>query len=89
MTPTIEQDKDIDKTQVLYGIVEIINFVLPLFPLLRKKLEVCVDYTYPSLHFTTEPIWKAYVETDERGIKIRYLTDIRKENIDYCKELTL
>jgi hypothetical protein len=71
----------------LYGLNEIIDFVVPLFAALRNKLDVCLDYTGPAIHFTTKPIWKAYQETDERGIKIRYLTDIRKENIYYCKEL--
>jgi hypothetical protein len=57
--------------QVLYGVDVIIIFIVPLFVLIRKRLDICV----------------AYQETDERGIKIRYLTEIRKENIYYCKEL--
>ena len=87
MIPTKEENEATEKTRVLYGIDEILTFVVPLFAALRKKLDVCLDYTGPAIHFTTEPIWKAYLETDERGIKIRYLTDIRQENIHYCKEL--
>jgi two-component system, OmpR family, sensor histidine kinase VicK len=87
LAPRTEEDTTVEGTRVLYGLNEILDFVVPLFAALRKKLDVCLDYTGPALHFTTEPIWKAYLQTDQRGIKIRYLTDIRKDNIYYCKEL--
>jgi hypothetical protein len=89
LAPTIEENENerMEKTQVLYGVDEIIKFIVPLFALIRKRLDICVDYSTPSIQFETKPVWKAYQETDERGIKIRYLTEIRKENIYYCKEL--
>jgi integrase/recombinase XerD len=49
----------------------IIEFIIPLFTAIRKRLDICVDYTTPSLQFATEPVWKAYLGTSERGIRIR------------------
>jgi hypothetical protein len=33
------------------------------------------------------PITKANYKMKERGVKIRYITEITKENVHYCKEL--
>ena len=67
MTPTIEEGQDL----VLYGVDdEIIEFIIPLFAAIRKRLDICVDYTTP-LRFATEPIFlvKAYLQTDQRGFR--------------------
>ena len=32
-------------------------------------------------------IWKENLEVDKRGIKIRFLTDIKNENLEYCKSM--
>jgi hypothetical protein len=46
---TTEEGKGLEGTQVLYGIDEIIKFILPRFAALRKKLDVCLDYTGPCV----------------------------------------
>jgi hypothetical protein len=33
------------------------------------------------------PITKAYRELNERGVRIRFISEITRENIEYCKEL--
>ena len=35
----------------------------------------------------TEPVWKGVIESYNRGIKSRYITEITSENAKYCKEL--
>jgi hypothetical protein len=62
-----EENEDVEKTQVLYGVDEIIKFIVPLFAVIRKKLDICVDYNTPSIQIETEPIWQAYLETNERN----------------------
>ena len=46
-----------------------------------------MDYTRPTLAITIDPIRGAFVDAKKRGIKLRYLTDISKDNISSCKEL--
>ena len=46
-----------------------------------------MDSTRPTLAIDIESIKKSFVDTKSRGIKLRYLTEITKDNIDYCKEL--
>jgi signal transduction histidine kinase len=46
-----------------------------------------MNYTRPPLAITIDPIRGAFVDTKKRGIKLRYLTEITKDNISFCKEL--
>ncbi|MFL6405927.1 MAG: hypothetical protein ACJ71F_02505, partial [Nitrososphaeraceae archaeon] len=46
-----------------------------------------MNYTRPTLAITIEPIRVAFNDAKERGIKLRYLTEISKDNISFCKEL--
>ena len=46
-----------------------------------------MNYTRPPLAILIEPIKNAFLDGKSRGIKLRYLTEITKDNIAYCKEL--
>jgi signal transduction histidine kinase len=35
----------------------------------------------------TEPIMQAYVDLKRRGIRVRFITEITQENIEYCREI--
>ena len=53
-------------------------------------MDTCHDYHGPSAVTAAEPIWLELLKLEKRGIKIRFLTDITKENITACKKfLTL
>ena len=46
-----------------------------------------MDYTRPPLAITIDPIRGAFIDAKKRGVKLRYLTEITRDNISYCKEL--
>jgi len=46
-----------------------------------------MNYTRPPLAIGLEPIRKAFLHAKRRGICLRYLTEITKDNLAYCKEL--
>jgi two-component system, OmpR family, sensor histidine kinase VicK len=46
-----------------------------------------MNYTRPQLAIALDPIRNAFVDAKNRGVKLRYLTEITTENITYCKEL--
>jgi two-component system, OmpR family, sensor histidine kinase VicK len=46
-----------------------------------------MNYTRPELAIVLEPIRKAFLDAKRRNVKLRYLTEITKDNISYCKEL--
>jgi two-component system sensor histidine kinase VicK len=77
-----------EKTEVIYGEENIIGSTLKLFSVARSTLNNCLDSTGPSLDVIPgHPITRAHYEMKERGVRIRYITEITKENANYCKEL--
>jgi two-component system, OmpR family, sensor histidine kinase VicK len=80
----------VERTEVIEGPENILSFILSRYVYIKKDIDACFDYSGPSHITTTEPIWQELSKLDKRGVKIRFLTDIRKGNINYCKKfLTL
>lgn len=52
------------------------------------KIDACVDHTRPSLILQIKGIKKAFYDARERGIKLRYITEITADNVSFCKELS-
>lgn len=77
-----------EKTEVIYGEENIVDSTLKLFSGARLTLNNCLDSTGPSMDVIPgHPITRAHYEMKERGVRIRYITEITKENVNYCKEL--
>ena len=52
----------------------------------EKKWDLCLESNVP--HFSmSERIRKGYLDARDRGLRIRYLTEITKDNLEYCKEI--
>ena len=73
--------------KIVYGISNVVGTELQCFSNSKKKIDTCMNYTKPPLAIAIEPIRSAFVDAKRRGIKLRYLTEITKDNISYCKEL--
>jgi signal transduction histidine kinase len=46
-----------------------------------------MNYTRPQLAVALDPIRNAFIDAKNRGVRLRYLTEITTENISFCKEL--
>jgi signal transduction histidine kinase len=76
------------KTKVFYGADNVINTELEFFYNSKNnKIDTCMNYTRPQLAIEIQSIKKAFIDAKSRGVRLRYLTDIRAENISFCKEL--
>ena len=53
----------------------------------KNSMDLCYENTAPSIVIEVEAYWKGYAEIRARGGKIRIITEITKENINYCKKL--
>ena len=53
----------------------------------NNKIDACVDYTRPSLAIDFLALKNAFLNAKKRGVKLRYVTEITKDNISYCKQL--
>jgi two-component system sensor histidine kinase VicK len=73
-----------EKTEILYGPKNVMDILLQ-FLSKANRIDSCGDYKGPSV--SIEAYKNLLIDLKTRGIKFRYVTDITKENISYCKEL--
>ena len=76
-----------ESTEVFYGTDVVINTVLQFLYLTDGKIDACVDYTRPSLAIDIHVLKEAFLDAKKRGVRLRYVTEITKDNVSYCKRL--
>ena len=76
------------KTEVLYGAENILKSTLEITSEIKHSIDNCIDSSAP-LSFVSKdlPMFKALSEAKKKGIKSRFITEITRNNISYCKEL--
>jgi hypothetical protein len=84
---TATSDEHDEKTEVWYGVEYIINNTLQTLSKIRYRFDNCGDIRHPSIIITTEPVRKAFLDVKNRGVRTRFITEITKDNLHYCKEL--
>ena len=82
-----DSDAPSERTEVWLGIDNVISRSLEVMSRIRATYDLCLDISGPYLILETEPIKKAYFELKNRGVKIRFITEITTNNISYCKEM--
>jgi signal transduction histidine kinase len=82
-TPNTESK---ERTEVLSGEQNVMDTILH-FLSIADRIDSCGDYKAPSLIIEVEAYKKLLLDLKAKGIKLRYITDITKDNIRYCKEL--
>ena len=88
-SPNYNRDKKryVEFTRVFYGVENVVNSVLQFLTQTANKVDACVDQTRPSLIIDMPILKEAFVAAKKRGIKLRYITEITKDNLFYCKQL--
>ncbi len=76
-----------ESTEVFYGTDVVINTVLQFLYHTDGKIDACVDYTRPSLAIDIHVLKEAFLDAKKRGVRLRYVTEITKDNASYCKRL--
>jgi two-component system, OmpR family, sensor histidine kinase VicK len=75
------------KIKMIIGAENALIFYISHAHLIKKRMQVCYDHNMPMRLIKTAPIWSTNLELDKKGIKVRFLTDIRNENLEYCKKI--
>ena len=76
----------LERTEVIYGSDNVMNIILQ-FLSNANNISSCGDYKAPSVVFEIEGYKKLLSDIKKRGIKLRYVTDITKDNVKYCRDL--
>jgi two-component system, OmpR family, sensor histidine kinase VicK len=82
-TPTF----DSEKTEVLYGFDKTTEAIMKFLNSAEISMNICADYAWPSVAMGVEVFKKGLYELKTRNVQSRFVTDITKDNIEYCKEL--
>jgi signal transduction histidine kinase len=75
------------RTDIIYGVENAVNAVIRFASDSKVKIDACVDYTGPSLAVDIELLRHYFLAAKRRGVRLRYVTEITKDNIHHCKEL--
>jgi two-component system, OmpR family, sensor histidine kinase VicK len=77
-----------ERTEVLYNPDEIVKRVVEQCNITKYVMDACIDINGPSMMvIPNHPVTKAYLDMKTRGVKIRFISEITKDNLPYCKEL--
>ena len=79
-------NKTTERTDVIYSSENVIYTILQ-FLSKANTISSCGDYKAPLAIIEVKEYRKLLFELKKRGIKLRYITDITKDNVKYCKEL--
>ena len=77
-----------EKTEVLYGVDNAVKLLTSIVSGAKTILYACVDSSALQVDIEeVESIRKTILDAKNRGVKLRYVTEITKDNIQYWKDL--
>ena len=76
-----------ERTQVLDGVENANNSIFQFMSNTKSRISVCSESRGPSVSVGVELYKTATIDLKKRGVKLKYVTQINKENIHYCKDL--
>ena len=81
-------DFNLPFTRVYYGSIDADNALLKFIDRATKKIDSCISSIGPSVIIEVKEIKNKRVDAvGNRGLKLRYVTEITKDNIDYIKQM--
>lgn len=83
----IEEGIPVEETEVIEGTEAVFNKLVDGFSKIRLTFDNCIDASCPSAYVATAPVWEQVKQLNQRGVKIRFISEITKENIAYCKAI--
>jgi signal transduction histidine kinase len=75
-----------ETTEILRGVEDTTRAVV-LFFTNANWVSVCADSLAPSVAMGAEPIKECYENLKSRQVKVRWITEITKDNLSYCRAL--
>ncbi|HKX97576.1 MAG TPA: HAMP domain-containing sensor histidine kinase [Candidatus Nitrosocosmicus sp.] len=74
-------------TQILYGAENAVGKGVEFMKNVKQKMDITFDHKAPSIVIEIPQYYDGYQDILKRGGKIRCITEITKENLQYCEEL--
>ncbi|AIF83880.1 signal transduction histidine kinase [Candidatus Nitrososphaera evergladensis SR1] len=75
------------QTKVFYGTEETTAAIIAFLNNTHSTMSICADSTWPSVVMGIEIFKTQFHALKDRNVKSRFITNITKENLPYCKEV--
>jgi len=75
------------RTEILYDVTNAVERRVRFFQNVKKKMDICFHQGGPHRFTQIDPYKKELLNIKRRGGKIRLVTEITKNNFQYCKQL--
>ncbi len=75
-------------TQVHHDLEDIVNCALSILQRITRSHDLCLDKWGPSAVLGSRIVRNAFKSVNNKGARIRLITEVSKENLVYCKEFT-
>lgn len=76
-----------EKTEVVTGSDAVLRIATRFLKSVRKKLDVCTATLSWNQSLPLNEISQIYLDVSKRGGKLRLVSNVTNENVEYCKEL--
>jgi two-component system sensor histidine kinase VicK len=76
-----------ERTEILYGEQNALNVSQTLYANAKSKINFIADAKRSSIYVSVNEYRNGIAQAKDRGVKIRFLTEITKDNIFYCKQI--
>jgi len=76
-----------EKTEVIYDMEIAISCGVNFLHNAKERIDILTDQNGPSVIINNDIYKINYIKARNRGVKIRFITEITKNNIHFCKEL--
>jgi two-component system, OmpR family, sensor histidine kinase VicK len=76
-----------EKTYVLYGEDTATDAIVQGMLRAKTRIDMCLDVEAPVLGIKHDLLKEAKIKAKKKGVKLRYITEINKDNLSYCREL--
>ena len=86
--PPLPPDSHINKSEILYGVESAVGRGVYFMSNVKQRMDIFFDHRAPSIVTDVAEYKDGYIDIRKRGGKIRCFTEITKDNLRYCKELT-
>jgi len=71
------------KTDLIYDMDTAVSYGIRFLENVSERMDICVDKNGPSIIIKSDIYKSNYVKAKNRGAKIRFITEITKDNIQY------
>ena len=79
--------QDREFAEIIKGDERIMETALSLISRAETRIDACVDHTRPALSIDNEQMKALVIDSRNRGVKLRCITEITTSNFNSCKQL--